>query len=91
MALFNELRELPYGLDGKEVVVQRYLDKPLLLDGFKFDLRVYVVVIGVDEMKAYICDEGLVRFCTVSELLSVVDLVRTAVTSQLQKGIHASD
>lgn len=81
MALFNELRDLPYGLEGKEVVVQRYLDKPFLLDGFKFDLRVYVVVIGLNEMKAYICDEGLVRFCTVSKLVHLADKVRAAIKS----------
>ena len=68
MALFKEFRDLAMGLDNQEVVVQRYLDKPLLLDGFKFDLRVYVVVIGFEQMKAFICDEGLARFCTVSFL-----------------------
>jgi len=30
----------------------------------KFDLRIYVVVIGHEDTKAYICDEGLARFCT---------------------------
>jgi len=44
--------------------VQRYLSKPLLLDGIKFDLRVYVVVMGFNPIQAYICDEGLARFCT---------------------------
>lgn len=66
MALFSDLKDLPMGLEQREVVVQRYLDKPLLLDGIKFDLRVYVVVVGLEDMKAYICDEGLARFCTVS-------------------------
>ena len=48
-------------------MVQRYIDKPLLLDGLKFDLRVYIVLVGIGEgLKAYICDEGLARFCTVS-------------------------
>lgn len=44
--------------------MQRYLDKPLLLDGFKFDLRVYVVVTGFNPIQAYFYDEGLARFCT---------------------------
>lgn len=60
------MRDLPYALEGREIVVQRYLSKPLLLDGIKFDLRVYVVVIGFNPIKAFICDEGLARFCTVS-------------------------
>jgi hypothetical protein len=67
MALFKEFRDLPYGLDKNEIVIQRYLDKPLLLDGIKFDLRVYVAIFGLgDQVKAFICDEGLARFCTVS-------------------------
>lgn len=66
MCLFNEFKDIPYALDNKDVVIQRYLDRPLLLDGIKFDLRVYVMVVGLTNMKAYICDEGLARFCTVS-------------------------
>ena len=81
MALFKEFRELPYSMEGKDVVVQRYLDRPLLMDQLKFDLRVYVVLIGIGEsIKAYICDDGLARFCTVSPsffLTSSLSLLQT--------------
>ena len=40
------------------------MTKPLTLNQFKFDLRVYVVVTGVNPLQAFICDEGLARFCT---------------------------
>jgi len=48
------------------MVIQRYLDEPFLVDGFKFDLRIYVVVAGINEgdVHAFIADEGLARFCT---------------------------
>jgi hypothetical protein len=59
------LNDLPFKLENKEIIVQRYLDKPLLLDGIKFDLRVYIAVIGINPIQAFICDEGLARFCTV--------------------------
>jgi predicted ATP-grasp superfamily ATP-dependent carboligase len=66
MALFNEFKDIPYSLENREIVVQRYIDKPLLLNGIKFDIRVYVAVFGLgQEMRAYICNEGLARFCTV--------------------------
>jgi len=48
------------------MLVQRYLDKPLLLGGYKFDLRIYVVVTGLKDgdMHCFLADEGLARFCT---------------------------
>ena len=66
IGLFQSLRDLPYSLEGKDIIVQRYLSKPLLLDGIKFDLRIYILIVGFNPIKAYICDEGLARFCTVS-------------------------
>ena len=49
---------------GERYVVQRYLHKPLLLDGLKFDLRVYVLVAGCEPLRIFIHQEGLARFAT---------------------------
>lgn len=65
IVLFKDLKSVPIATQ-KEMIVQRYIDNPMLVDGFKFDFRVYVVVTGVNDgqMHAFIADEGLARFCT---------------------------
>jgi len=49
---------------GEHFVVQRYLDKPLLIDKLKFDMRIYVLIAGCDPLKIFLFDDGLARFCT---------------------------
>ena len=48
-----------------QLVVQKYLHKPHLIDGFKYDLRVYVFVVGVNPLRIYMYSNGLARFATV--------------------------
>jgi len=47
------------------MVVQRYLAKPMLIDGFKFDLRIYVNIVGISPLRVYVHKFGLARFATV--------------------------
>ena len=48
----------------KKMIIQKYLSNPFLINGFKFDLRMYVLLAGVDPMRVYIYNEGLVRLAT---------------------------
>ncbi|XP_012498052.1 PREDICTED: tubulin polyglutamylase TTLL4 [Propithecus coquereli] len=48
----------------RPLLVQRYLHKPYLIGGSKFDLRIYVYVTSYDPLRIYLFSDGLVRFAS---------------------------
>jgi len=45
-------------------LVSKYLSKPHLLRGYKYDMRIYIIVTCFEPLKAYIFENGLVRLAT---------------------------
>jgi tubulin polyglutamylase TTLL5 len=58
----NKLAEIPQ--KGTPHIVSEYINSPLLFDGFKFDLRVYVAITSINPLRLYIYEDGLTRFAT---------------------------
>ena len=49
----------------EQVLLSQYIHTPLLIDGFKFDVRLYVAVLSYNPIRIYLFEDGLVRFATV--------------------------
>jgi len=59
--MIDEISEVPL---NESLVISKYISNPLLINGLKFDLRLYVLVTSFDPLKIYIYNEGLVRFAS---------------------------
>ncbi|CAF4931938.1 unnamed protein product [Rotaria sp. Silwood1] len=42
-------------------IIQEYIREPYLIDGFKFDLRIYALITSCDPLRVFIFNNGLVR------------------------------
>lgn len=40
------------------------MHKPYLIDNLKFDMRIYVLIAGIDPLRIFVYEEGLARFAT---------------------------
>ncbi|XP_078486450.1 tubulin polyglutamylase TTLL11-like [Ciona intestinalis] len=63
--LVSDPRDVHAVVGSRPAVVQKYIENPILLDGYKFDLRMYVVVARLHPVEIYLCKDGLARLCTV--------------------------
>jgi tubulin polyglutamylase TTLL1 len=50
-------------MNKEQYVISRYIDKPFLVGGKKFDLRIYVLVTSYRPLKVWLSTQGFARFC----------------------------
>lgn len=71
ISLVQDINAVTY---SQASVIQRYVDKPLLLKGYKFDLRLYVLVTSFQPLEAFIYRDGFARLSTQAYSTSADDL-----------------
>ncbi|XP_072266546.1 probable tubulin polyglutamylase TTLL2 [Pyxicephalus adspersus] len=76
--VFQDIKDLTYDCT---VIVQKYITNPLLISGYKFDLRIYVCVTCFCPLTVYVYQEGLVRFATEKFSLSSLDNIFAHLTN----------
>eukprot|EP00804_Cyclotella_cryptica_P005935 CCRYP_000194-RA/>CCRYP_000194-RA protein AED:0.43 eAED:0.25 QI:0/0/0/0.5/1/1/2/0/947 len=85
ISLVDNITDVSY---SQPIVIQKYIDDPLCFMGYKFDLRVYILVTSFSPLEAFIYREGLARFGSrkyTTNAQSIHDLRIHLTNSSIQK------
>lgn len=63
----------------KNHLISRYISKPHLINGHKYDMRIYILVVSYDPLVIYMYKDGLVRFSTEKYSLKAKNLNKQCV------------
>jgi tubulin polyglutamylase TTLL5 len=75
----------------RNYVVSEYISRPLCINGYKFDLRIYVLVTSFAPLRAFVFREGLARFATETYSNQTADVFSHLTNATLNKrGRHWS-
>ncbi|XP_030915536.1 vacuolar protein sorting-associated protein 33B, partial [Geospiza fortis] len=74
---------------GERMICQQYISEPFLIDGFKFDMRIYVLVTSCDPLKIFLYKEGLARFATMRYIADIVNADKMSGRSRKYKIIFS--
>ena len=60
--IISQIQELNFTTEGS--FVQEFIEKPYLVDGYKFDIGIYTVITSIDPLRVYVYKgDVLFRFC----------------------------
>ncbi|XP_013113995.2 uncharacterized protein LOC106091855 isoform X3 [Stomoxys calcitrans] len=62
ISIVNKWSQFP---KDRPLVVQKYIERPLLINENKFDMRIYVILTSINPMRLYMYKDGLARFASV--------------------------
>lgn len=62
ITVVSDITQVTY---GEPMVIQQYISRPLLLGGFKFDMRIYVLITSFNPLEVFLYRQGFARLSTV--------------------------
>ena len=57
--ILTDIKDIP-----EKCLITHYISNPHLINGKKYDLRLYVLITGYTPLKIYLFNDGLARFCS---------------------------